>query len=1646
MYFAQRQASAGGTSRAPILKSLLHAFFSTLSTRRRVVIALPVEFEMDNEPILGKFFEKVKLQRIGLEDTSEGDVRQFPPKLMETVDQYVLYSCSSSDFLPPVHVRRARVEDHDDLSPILNSQSEALAATFGAYFLAELVQAQNQHNVCLVAHNPATERASGLLAISDELDVAQLQESFELGPLHDLAKRSLKTLQAGTLTPPRIVIFGPPAGGKGTQCELLVQEFGVIHLSTGDMLRAAIRADTPLGRQAQSYMNAGALVPDELIVNVILDRLQEEDCVDRGWLLDGFPRTSNQAKAMTKLGILPDTVVVLDVPDEEVVKRISGRRIDPESGKTYHLEFNPPPQDEAILARLIQREDDTEATIRHRLVAFHDNCDSVVGAFSSANCKIVRVNGMQNKLAIAQVLCDETHDVKNTQKFRFLVRSRRMAPPRLIITGPPAGGKGTQCEVLVDHFDVVHLSTGDMLRSSIQAGAALGLEAKRFMDAGELVPDELIIDVILERLQHQDCLERGWLLDGFPRTKVQAEAMLARGVVPDCVLVLDVPDQEVIKRISGRRVDLSTGKTYHVEFNPPPPGIEVVQRSDDNEDTIRNRLEKYHENCDAVIGAFAGFGGQHVDIVRCDGMQPKLHTTHAFGAPVYQRMMDIENALLERCPGGTLAQIEKLEASDNCFVVTLFCLDDHLDSWAMDLLVHAFASFPGREYCLMTLPTSASEPAFLELFSFVPPKAESTFTHALYVLHRDAISFFNPVSSRGARVLDPVSLSVQRLVSASDIDALSGLLQGVDPNTRIAVQNDIVLASEEGDVAMEENPRHVSFRVVANATTVGFVSLKRDHDFSSSLKNHFDLDRFVKMQFHRSKEQAILGVFLLNPTLTACARFVLHEILRQFHKSCIFLQIPTGSGAANVSPVLQEFVLAPPRRSIEINSDQVADYPNDAERITHNATYDAFALFVLTKKLLSEPKLRLNQRVVFVGASDAAIACCQRLLSIPYLRFTNITLISPMGLQFAARETESTVSTPTANDFARKSSYSASDIEQFSLETQVRVISSRVVRIDRAARAVLLMDGSCVPYDYLALTAGLCDGTSTTLGKHPTFTGDDTYTPAPIPCNMVLLGDTKSAQMLHEQLQHGTRNEHPIVVYGSSLFALQAIQGLLERGIPGSHIVHVSPAPRESLFEDTIIRAEIEREFADRGIKTFNYSKIAKLIVSKENALEGVQIVSAAPSAMTPANDDVNAHAPGQNTTPSSRSHHVASSHPQHSPHREPHSHDHHHAGGQKGHGSHHSPTDSPHHGNSNSTGVLACSWLLCCQHNDPDYDIFRAINESGLVFDGRLVVSGEMRTTDPNILGAGTLCRFSRRFINAKLHEHYSSREGGALLANSLLRLVDPFSLPSTQSTGTLQRSASGSQSSLVKRRSLSSGLDVAPHSPKNTQMPVIPPPEMLMPVIRSSIVIGGKSYVQISMPSLTNSLSLQALPTNVSPKSEPPAKSERYTCLHVDDLGTVNRLEYLGADRVEIGNLQCVVGMHESYLNSAVASFSSGRVPDWIDFFRGRWASALYHDRFQEFCVALSGFLSKDDGVRQLVDDVANFYKDTGDLRGAVALAESRVGRGGAALVPSTRRVIESQALEFLGANRDVLSMFLLPRSGGTGGSHAHKASKTS
>ncbi len=203
---------------------------------------------------------------------------------------------------------------------------------------------------------------------------------------------------------------------------------------------------------------------------------------------------------------------------------------------------------------------------------------------------------------------------------------------RIILLGPPGAGKGTQANFIKEHYGIPQISTGDMLRAAVKAGTPLGIEAKQVMDAGQLVSDALIINLVKERLTENDCAN-GYLFDGFPRTIPQADALKDAQVPVDFVLEIDVPAEEIIKRISGRRVHEASGRVYHIEYNPPKvagkddvTGEDLVQRDDDKEDTVRKRLDVYQAQTRPLVDYYGNWAASG------DAVAPKYRKISGVGS------------------------------------------------------------------------------------------------------------------------------------------------------------------------------------------------------------------------------------------------------------------------------------------------------------------------------------------------------------------------------------------------------------------------------------------------------------------------------------------------------------------------------------------------------------------------------------------------------------------------------------------------------------------------------------------------------------------------------------------------------------------------------------------------------------------------------------------------------------------------------------------------------------------------------------------------------------------------------------------------------------------------------------------------------
>jgi adenylate kinase len=426
-----------------------------------------------------------------------------------------------------------------------------------------------------------------------------------------------------------MILFGPPGAGKGTHAPKIVSRVGTPQLSTGDMLRAAVAAKTPVGLEAQKVMNDGGLVSDEIVVNIIKDRIKAKDC-RRGFILDGFPRTVEQAKRLDSM--LAETedkvqlVVELNVPDEVLTERICGRWIHKGSGRSYHIKYAMPnsfksagggdsgvkPSSENMLdditnEPLEQRKDDTEEALAKRLKGYHDDTEPILKHYESDGI-VKKVDANQSS--------DKVWDVVEQIITPF-------AGPRtiMILFGPPGAGKGTHSPKIESLLNIPQLSTGDMLRAAVAAGTEVGKQAQEVMSSGGLVSDEIVCGIIRDRIAEKDC-NGGFILDGFPRTSVQAEkldALLSQtNEKVSSVIALQPPDSLLTERICGRWIHKASGRSYHVKTVRPKglkegdvpseanmlddtTGEPLMRRKDDTEEALAERLRGYHAETVPVL-------------------------------------------------------------------------------------------------------------------------------------------------------------------------------------------------------------------------------------------------------------------------------------------------------------------------------------------------------------------------------------------------------------------------------------------------------------------------------------------------------------------------------------------------------------------------------------------------------------------------------------------------------------------------------------------------------------------------------------------------------------------------------------------------------------------------------------------------------------------------------------------------------------------------------------------------------------------------------------------------------------------------------------------------------------------------------------
>ncbi|XP_052505397.1 adenylate kinase 8 isoform X3 [Budorcas taxicolor] len=382
---------------------------------------------------------------------------------------------------------------------------------------------------------------------------------------------------------PKIVILGPPASGKTTIAMWLAK-----HLSTNLLSVEGLIAKeySPLAADARMHHQKFKMVPNVLLIRLMQERLKEEDCIRRGWILDGIPETREQALTVQTLGISPRHVIVLSAPDTVLIERNLGKRIDPQTGEIYHTTFDWPPELE-IQNRLMVPAGISEGETARKLLEYHRNIVRILPSYP----KILKV------ISADQPCVDVFY-----QALTYVQTSHRSnAPftPRVLLCGPVGSGKSLQAALLAQKYGLINVCCGQLLKEAVADKCKYGDLIQPFFEKEIAVPDNIIMKVLKQRLDQQDCVERGWVLHGFPRDLDQAHMMDSLGYKPNRVFFLNVPFDSVIERLSLRRTDPVTGERYHLMYKPPPTmevQARLLQNPKDSEEQIKLKMDLFYRN------------------------------------------------------------------------------------------------------------------------------------------------------------------------------------------------------------------------------------------------------------------------------------------------------------------------------------------------------------------------------------------------------------------------------------------------------------------------------------------------------------------------------------------------------------------------------------------------------------------------------------------------------------------------------------------------------------------------------------------------------------------------------------------------------------------------------------------------------------------------------------------------------------------------------------------------------------------------------------------------------------------------------------------------------------------------------------------
>lgn len=935
-----------------------------------------------------------------------------------------------------------------------------------------------------------------------------------------------------------------------------------------------------------------------------------------------------------------------------------------------------------------------------------------------------------------------------------------------------------------------------------------------------------------------------------------------------------------------------------------------------------------------------------------------------------EQVMASEEGLFVGHPNSPTWLANMPQHAKDVFCVNMCCLDQAYQTQALDFLLPAFSLYPNKDYCIITQPHTAPNTPLLNAFTIVPPQPQNTFSHVLYLIHRAAL-------------LGPPRV---RPMAPKDMIEIPPLIQCFDAQTCEEIQEACRNAKTEleqyGHAGMDadDEPKDDVHVFVADFDdqVVGLIVLRiPPPDVVETLRCCYHLDDYLLVEHHEkqnNKGHGQLVHWVINPLFHKFSGRILQGAMRICGRSVLFMEMDLQH---TVSPIFRELLQVAPRRpptlkKVKRKPPKVASFatvekepPTDLEiqeqerQALLRDVAQTKALSIVAKKLLSETKIPVNARIVVVGASDCGLSFLESLLSIPHLLFNSLTLLAPGGLEYHHAHHLPLI--------AGTAAYSHQELRRIMLELRVRILDSRMVQIDRQQRCCVLHDGAMLPYDYLIVGAGLQDDALHCLkirswGVEHVTDGFRRVNGAmsvadPSIRDLLVEGGTLIKSLIWNPLSYA-------VVYGRSLHAYCVVQGLLMRKVPPTKIILVLPPrlqdashqlPIDAFYEGDEVEKKIHHILQAMDMKVYDGYKLLGIQQDNRERLKALILEE---------------HEGGSRTTG------VVSDH------------------GSEAGGASKTPQDAPasrsrpegmkargileEYGNSPSglpQKLLGCRIIITADSHNVDPDIFNSVHGNGLVYDGRLIVDHNFKTTDDAIFGAGSLCEFSRRFRRKNSqrylrHDGFNGREVGAKLAHALLRVLDPVN-GDMIAAGASPRPTRGGQVSSTgggPGSEFFEGLDTEESSPDLL-------PEFYMPIAKGGFLPGNLHYYRITSARRNESQAEQSEVREdqviVTDTLDTDNGKGHFCRLTIDHFGKVDSITYLGGEELQVESLWSLVGLSETFLNHLYLRWRDGDIPDIVEFLTDEWATALFHDRFMDFCHQIKLEMSNQEEVKTIINN---------------------------------------------------------------------------